>query len=254
MIQDLLKIEDYSEFHKQIQTLTIPELEEVIKFLDLPKNREINRDKMERCLGQRKRLLTKQFECSPENLERMRNVANLVKKHTEILRKKGNELYAQMLKIWQEKKNEPFSDFYVKLSLCVPFNDEDSILHLPDDNSGSDYIKMAEILDNFHNRFERNLTMCNNSIHYNSEKLEQSFDMDDDMKSHNNCPLLWEGLGRKFPELQKIPITWEFHHLIDHTEYALQDIIRINDVWGEVNVCWQHITDSAGKILCPETK
>ena len=256
MLQDLLNLENDREFHKQIRTLTIPELEQLIKLFDKQIRRSDHeaRHKIGACFGQRQYLLNERFDCSPENLEHLRNVANLIKKNTEILRKKGDELYAQMSKIWHEKKNEPFSDFYVKLSLRIHFNcEEDSILHLPDDNSGSDYVKMSEFLDDYHCDRANNLIFWND-LHYDPENnteqksflgdiLANAYDLDYDGKDNH---LLWEYLGRRHPKLLDIKITQEFHHLIDHTKYALQDIIRINDVWGDVKVAWQHITRQDG--------
>jgi len=251
--QELIKIENFSEFNKQIETLTIPELEQLIElFGEKTRWRWYDKEtyhKISHCLAQRKYLLNRQFECSPENLERLRNIANLVEKHADILRKKGNELYKQILQQWQDGKNKPFSDFYVELSLSVSFNDEDtSVLHLDDDHLGSDYVKMSEFMGRFHNDFERNLMMYDKRIDYDSENSDRSFDEDEDTKSFNYTPELWESLGKAFPKLTEIPITWAFHHLIDHTNYALQDIIRINDVWGEAKVCWQHITRATGEV------
>ena len=189
------------KFRKEIETLTIPELEQLIElFGEKTRWRWYDKEtyhKISHCLAQRKYLLNRQFECSPENLERLRNIANLVEKHADILRKKGNELYKQILQQWQDGKNKPFSDFYVELSLSVSFNDEDtSVLHLDDDRSGSDYIKMSEFMDRFHNDFERNLMMHDKRIDYDSEKSDRSFDVDEDTKSFNYTPELWEKIGR----------------------------------------------------------
>jgi len=246
--QDIFNLPE-EKFYEEIKTLTIPELEQLIEQFDkiIRKSDRETKYRMRYCLSRRIGLLTQQFECSPENLERLQNVANLVKTHADILRKKGNELYKRTLQELQDGNHEPFRDFYVELSLNVHFNGEQSVLNLPDDNTSSDYIKMSEILDRFDNHPERNLFLGGERIDYDPEILEKSLDLDDDMESHNGNPYLWEGFGRKFPELQRIPITWEFHQLLDHTNYALQDIIRINDVWGEVKVCWQHITSNSGK-------
>jgi hypothetical protein len=145
--------------------------------------------------------------------------------------------------LWEENKNEPFTDFRIDLSLEISHNCEDSILCLDDDNSGSNYLRMSELLDDFYfNR--RSDLIYNDRLNYDPEEktertfqpFESPYESDDKINYWGESKFL-----DKFPILLNLPITWEFHNLLFHSNYALQDIIRINDVWSEVKVVWQHI-------------
>jgi hypothetical protein len=251
----LMSIDEFlvnGEFYKQIRTLTIPELEElIIEFYQVLNKYHyyylLKKDILIReCLSMRKSKLDALFECTPKNIERLCRVDKMIKDRSAVLYKKGNKLYEQMHRIFQKGESKPFSDFNIELSLTVSYNDEHSILRLPDDHSGSNYEKMAEILDDFsvQNSFQKNLICFSCSVSYDCDKkdfaLVEKFPLSDIIDSES--ALWWEGYGRAFPELDKVPIGYQLHHLFSHAcGYSLQDIMRINDVWGEVNVVWQHI-------------
>ena len=233
MIQDILNLPE-DEFCEEIEKLSLPDLEQLITMLNCYKND--NRSKLKSCFFQRKHLLNDMFEYSPENIERLRRMAVLIKDRTAILHEKGNQLYNQMIQLWSKGSNEPFTDFAIKLSLHVSYNSEDSVLLLEDDGSGSNYVQMADILDLFHDASTHNL-IYKDRIDYNPERKYQSFQFEDEVG--------WRFSARydfsKFPELQDTPVYWEFHQLLDHTYYSFQDIIRMNDIWGEVAVIWQQV-------------
>lgn len=232
-------------FYEQIKGLTLPELEELIESLCTKKlgwiyTTEHNREKINVCLRQRCFLLNNLFECTPENIERLHCVANLIKDRTAMLYKKGNQLYRQMWRLWQANQNEPFTDFYIELELNISYNDEHSVLHLPDDSSGSNYHLMSEVLDSFYYKqyLIENLIMSD-TIDYDPERENQTFQFHEFEGIIDSWDEPW--FFEKFPKLIGLPITWEFHNLLFHSHYALQDIIRINDVWSEAKAVWQHI-------------
>ncbi|MDR2971199.1 MAG: leucine-rich repeat domain-containing protein [Bacteroidales bacterium] len=234
-IQEHDYFEDYLFTHP-IEKMTLPELEQSLETLVSDKNAD--RDKIDYYLSQRKEKLENMFECTPENVERLHFMANLIKERTTMLYEKGNQLYEQMYKLWKDGQNKPFVDFYIELSLQISFNDETSILHLDDDKTGSNYVRMAEILDDFYfDTYNRSNLILHNRIDFDAEKQKIFKFVDHDSKTDN-----WgeSDFFDLFPELQKLPIVHEFHNLLFHTHYALQDIIRINDVWSEAKVVWQH--------------
>lgn len=110
-------------FYEAIEKLTLPDLENFIK--GLSDEMEVNREKIKACLSHRKYLLRDMFECTPKNVERLHNIANLIKDNAKMLRDKGNQLFAQIQKLWQDGENNPFTDFYIKISLQIVFNDEE---------------------------------------------------------------------------------------------------------------------------------
>ena len=226
------------KFYNEIEKMPLPELEQLIATLIT--DADYNHEKISACLGERKFKLRKMFECTPENIARLHGVANLIKDRAAMLYKKGNELYQQMWQLWQSNQNDSFTDFYIELSLSISYNDEHSILHFPDDNSGSDYLFISEVLDDFYyQRYYIENLIVDNALHYSAEDSEERFGFSDYDGKIDDWGEFW--FFELFPELRTLPITMEFHNLLFHSHYALQDIIRINDVWSEVKVVWQHI-------------
>ena len=223
-------------FYEEIEKMTLPNLEHFIE--ELSAEMEENHEKIDVCLRQRQYLLTNMFKCTPENVERLFRVANLIKERVEMLHHKGNQLYEQMCKLWKDGENEPFTDFYVELSLQISFNDEEtSILHLDDDKSGSNYVRMAELLDNFYfDTYNQGNLIAMNTIETGANEFFEFFDCDGKVDDWGES---W--FFDQFPELRGMPIVYELHDLLYHSNYALQDIIRVNDIWSEAKVVWQHI-------------
>jgi len=221
----------------RIKKMSLPELESFIERL----SKEMGANhKIDVCLSHRKYLLRNMFKCTPDNVERLFRVANLIKERVEMLHHEGNRLYAQMCKVWQGGENKPFTDFYVELSLRISFNDaETSILHIDDDESGSNYLRMAELLDDFYSdTYNRGNLMFYERIDSDdaSEKIFKFLDCDDKVDNWGE-PWFFD----EFPELRGMPVVYEMHDLLFHSNYALQDIIRVNDIWCEAKVGWQHI-------------
>jgi len=219
--------------------MDLPDLEIFTEALG--KDPKKNSGKINACLRQRKYLLNNMFECTPENVERLFCMANLVKDRVAMLHEKGNQLYSQMCQLWSEGKNPPFNDFYIKISLRICFNNKwNSVLDLEDDKSGSNYVKMAEVLDDFYgDEYDYGNLMTNDCIEYDEGNNKEIFEFADSDGKVDEWDEPW--FFDKFPELQGLPIVLEFHDLLFHKNYALQDIIRINDVWSEASVIWQHI-------------
>jgi len=218
--------------------MSLPDLEIFTEALG--KEPKMNTEKIDACLSHRKYLLNNMFECTPENVERLYCMANLVKDRVAMLHEKGNQLYSQTCQLLSEEKNPHFNDFYIEISICICFNDWHSILDLDDDNSGSDYVKMAEVLSGFYyDKYDHGNLIVDNSMYYDGGFNKDLFAFADDGVKFDEWDEPW--FSDKFPELKGLPIVWEFHNLLFHGNYALQDIIRINDVWCEASVVWQHI-------------
>ena len=226
--------EERCAFYGQTEKLALPEVERLL--LEMSGDMRANHKRMDVCLSRRKHLLREMFVCTPDNAEGLRRMAILVKDRMAMLHDKGNQLCAQMYREWQGGGNKPFTDFCVGISLTVCFNDaETSVLDLGDDGSGSDYVKMAEVLSDFYH--DAPLVMLSREIHYDEGNAWEPFRFADvDGKVDE-----WREDLDQFPELRDIPSVLEFHNLVCHSHYALQDIIRVNDVWSEAKVAWQHI-------------
>jgi hypothetical protein len=108
------KYKDYFEkeyddsFGKAIEKLDLPNLELLIEvfFIEVLRKKSRNdREKLDACFCQRKCLLENMFECTPENVERLYRMANLIKDRVAMLHDKGNQLYEQMCQQFREGKN-----------------------------------------------------------------------------------------------------------------------------------------------------
>jgi len=233
-------------FYEQIEKMTLPDLEYFIE--ELSDDMKANHKKINVCLSQRKNVLKNMFECTPENVERLHCISTLINDNVKMLHDKGNQLYAQMSKLWQDGENKPFTDFYIEISLRIHFNDEEtSILHLDDDKTGSNYVRMAELLDDFSD-YDYNLgnLILHDTIEPGAREYFKFLGYDQEMNE-----LDWGEpcIFNQFPELREIPITWEFRNLLFYSKYALQDIIRVNDVWCEAKVVWQRITGQKSFVI-----
>ncbi len=102
----------------ETKDMSLPELEKTIitLFQHYWGKNEEKRMQLETCFHRRERLLWKQFECTPENVERLHCVANQIKDLTAMLHEKGNRMYQEMLQKWQANEKEDFTDFCERVS------------------------------------------------------------------------------------------------------------------------------------------
>lgn len=236
---------ELSEFSKRIDKCSISELENLaIQISEYKSDRYYKGLLSDLVLRRRRWLLNREFEGNEINTKHFMRVLSLFKKRENLLRKKADELYAELWKKWENGKNENFSDFYIEISLSPHYNWERSILNLKNDETTYNYGKIAEILDDV-NSTE---SIFSNRIDFDRQKFHENPFTDSERKSIQ-CLLFFEEprLEEQLYAFRDVPVTWGFHCLVDHTHYAVQDIIRINDIWGEVRVGYQDIFDQKGR-------
>ncbi|MEG2268104.1 MAG: hypothetical protein RSC68_27740 [Acinetobacter sp.] len=228
-------------FYDLVGKMELPDLEKLI--IGLAENMSCNAQKMDICLGSRKFLLDKQFECSPENVARFGEMMLLLKAETDKIFNATKTLYRQLHKQWQEGGINGFSGFEIETSLRIEFNGDESVLEL-EDNTDSKYVKMAEILDLYYGANWGGNLVDNSFDYEQSIELKQ---LDDDFFIENfGCHYGefqddWaeEWFKRDFPQLALFPFPYAAHQMLSHANYALQDVVRIKSFYSEIKLTYQ---------------
>jgi len=232
-------IKDWTLFWVEIEKLSLPELELMIKdlYLKFQKSKAYRDDRLNACLSQRKYLINRDFIFTPEAVNHIERVNSILTKSTAKVLKRTEYLYRQMVQL-KAKGDDFLDDFNVEGTVAVGYIGEESILTFDkDENNGqSDYQAMADVLDFTNNAFEylRTFSISDGSNLFPGE-TEDRFIIDDTMELNWNIELL------SAPELSFIEyFCYASHILFVDSRYSLSDIIRINDFWNEVKVTHQN--------------
>jgi hypothetical protein len=233
-------IENWKEFYAEIEKLSLPELEGRIKELHKEFQRSGARkdDRLNACLSYRQGLINKDFKFTQEAIKHIERVNRILTESTAKVLQRTGLLYRQMLQL-KAQGDDFLDDFEVEGTLSVHFNNEESLLTLDEDenNGQSDYMAMAEILDDTQSVYEFLMPF---SFSYTEGADWQASDeelgiIDRMLKSNWNIELLSE------PALSHIEyFCYASHLLFVDSNYSLSDIIRINDFWNEVKVTHQN--------------
>lgn len=233
-------IENWEEFQAEIENLSLPELETMIKELhnEIQKSSIRKNDRLEWCLTQRKYLINKDFKFTQENVKLIERVNRILTESSAKVLQRTGLLYRQMLQL-KAQGDDFLDDFEVEGTVSVHFNTEESLLMLDEDenNGQSDYIDMSEALDDTKKLFEL-LT----SFHFSYDEDADWQASDDELGiKDDTLKLNWniEFLGAT--ELSSIEYFCHASHvLFNLSDYSLSDIIRINDFWNQVKVTHQN--------------
>lgn len=150
------------------------------------------------------------------------------------LLKLRNKLHARttMLANTIVKDPEFDDDYEVEGTLMIPYNDEDSVLSLEEDDLyGSDFRLMNSILDSYYR------ALGQSSIGWGI-----SPDMDNFLDDGHT----WSDPPFDSEEFDNIVIGYALHDLCNHKHYSVPDIIRLNDFWAEAAIVAQSITGQTG--------
>ena len=232
-------IENWEEFYEEMEKLSLPELEVMIKELyqKFQKSKAYSDDRLNACLLQRKRLINRYFIFTPEAVKHIERVNSILTKSTAKVLKRTEYLYRKMVQL-KAKGDDFLDDFNVEGTVAVGYIGEESILTFDkDENNGqSDYQVMADVLDFTNDAFEylRRFSISDGSNLFSGEP-EDKFIIDEMMELNWNDELL------SAPELSFIEyFCYASHILFVDSDYSLSDIIRINDFRNEVKVTHQN--------------
>ena len=239
-------LENWKEYHDEIEKLSLPELES--RILELFKTLQQNclilkkDEKLEACLSQRKYLLNKDFRFTPEIVTQIERVNRILVENRAKLLTRCQILFRQMYHLIA-KGDDFLTDFYIEGTLGVGYY-EDKPFFDPgfDENNGqSNYSAMAEVLQWTESDFS---FASDFSFFYNEDAnpdaSNEELGLVDSLLEHNwNIELL------DAPELNHIEyIGYASHNLFVHSKYAISDIIRTRYFESKVTVAHQNLVDT----------
>jgi hypothetical protein len=227
----IFKMKDWKQFNREIENLTLTELETRIKELHSKFQRNKKDYRLSFCLVQRKYLMNEKFKFTPEAVNHIERVNRILTENEQKVWRRSILLYRQMMQNMLE--GDDFLDgFMIEGTVGVAFNNSDSLLTLTnDENEGqSDYETMSEILDDEKSPDYLELFLFSeadmDSINKSDEEL-----VGPRMKVNWNIELL------EAPELSHIEkFCYSSHALFCDSNYSLSDIIRINNFENNVVV------------------
>lgn len=233
-------IENWKEFHAEIEKLSLPELEVMIKTLykEFQRSRAYKDDRLEACLCQRKHLINSNFKFTPEVVAHIERVNRILTESTAKVLQRSKLLYRQMVQL-KAQGDDFLDDFEVEGTVAVEFCGEESVLTLEEDenNGQSDYVAMADVLEYTQLAFEY---LYSFSLSYrdnaNCIATNEELEADHMLETNWNIELL------DAPELSRIEyFCYASHILFVDSNYSISDAIRINDIWNEVKVTHQNL-------------
>jgi hypothetical protein len=230
---------EWDEFIANMEQLSLPELEELIKeqFKVLQKQRNYRDIKLNMCLCHRKWLINSNFKFTQNAVSHIERINRILTESTAKVLKRSRLLYGQMVQLKQQG-DDFLDDFNVDGSISASFNGEASVLILDEDeNHGqSDYIAMAEILNYTQLAFE-NLR----AFYFSYDDNPECQEIDEDRFKDDMLKLNWNIELLSAPELSSIDyFCYASHILFVDSKYSISDAIRVNDIWNEVKVRHQN--------------
>lgn len=232
-------IENWEEFYAEIEKLSLPELEAMIKTLhkEFMRSNDYKDERLSACLSQRRYLIDKNFKFSPEAVKHIERVNRILTESTAKVLQRTVHLYKQMVQL-KAQGDDFLDDFEVEGTVSVMFNNEESILTLEEDenNGQSDYQAMSEVLEDTQHAFEHLRTFT----FFDGDNVNCS-STDEELKTDNTLEVNWNIELLDAPELSTIEyFCYASHILFVESNYSISDAIRINDVWNEVKVTHQN--------------
>ncbi len=202
------------------------------------------------CLIHRAGLLNDGFRLTDEEFERFRAVAEMFIEKTAMMHRNARRVYTEAWERLKHGEAGDFTDFNFTASIHVAYDDENSVLEI-EDESGSDYVKFAEILFDYYSESRNPYAGGVSWPMYHEPGYDPdvvpddaffrdlfSIDLDESGENIDTTWHMW--LRDRFPRLLEVPVCHALHNLFDHSHYSLPDIIRIDDVWSEIRVEWQN--------------
>jgi len=170
----------------------------------------------------RQHKLNEEFVFTPEHIEKILWIDQEIKKCVHTLQKEGEKMVKE-LDLLTKKKNSFFNDYEI-LAVIDPkiliWKEESQSLCEPDEEDG-----IIDVIDNYHHE-------TNFRLEFNPHHAEHSCYFSD-----FNWNIL---IGAKNNEFANYHIGYGIHELYDHSLWSLQEIVKINAIWCDLKVEYQH--------------
>lgn len=183
-------------------------------------------DKVQTLLHQRRTILNKMFAATPTEIDRFKQVNEMLYDLTSQLFNRVKSLSGSCEKIADRSFDD---DYDIWGTLRVVVECEPDILTLDNDNYyGSDFLLMNHILSLTYDGHHGDIEWFNADAIVNEKKP-----MCDDDVSWNEYPFY----GRK--EFDDIVICHAVHDICNHKMFSIPDLLRINSYWAETKLTLQ---------------
>lgn len=184
------------------------------------------RDKVKTLLHQRCTILNKMFASTPAEIDRFKQVNEMLYDLTSQLFNRVKSLSGSCEKIADRSFDD---DYDIWGTLRVVVECEPDILTLDNDDCyGSDFLLMNHILCLTYDGHHSDIEWFNADAIVDEEKP-----MGDDGVSWNDYPFY----GRK--EFDDIVICHAVHDICNHKKFSIPDLLRINSYWAETKLTLQ---------------
>lgn len=220
--------ERLSEVESQIIAIAGSDIERSGDWTKMPDDRE----RIENLLESRRRVLNSMFRPTDDNMRRFRAVNERLYSLTLQLCDRVRSLNEKLPLVMDTPDFD--DDYEIVGRLRYSFNGEKSVLRLGDDEYyGSDFTLMIKLIS------ELNY----GTVKENIEDIGPRSILLDDGVSWDEYPFA----GRE--EFDGIIISHAVHHITNHQQYSIPDLLRLNDFWAEVRLTLQSITEQDGTRL-----
>ena len=180
-------------------------------------------DKVQTLLHQRCTILNKMFAATPTEIDRFKQVNEMLYDLTSQLFNRVKSLSGSCEKIADRSFDDDY-DIFGTIQVVVEC--ETDILTLDDDDYyGSDFLLMNHILYLIYDEHDSDIEWFNADAIAEDESL-----WSDDGDSWNEYPFY----GRK--EFDDIVICHAVHDICNHKMYSVPDLLRLNSYWAEVKL------------------
>jgi hypothetical protein len=194
-------------------------------------------------LQKRKSLLDERFEFTPKNVENIIRVNNILTENSLKVLEKAKKLQEEL----SAKSDDFAEDFEIEGTVQVSYNGNNSLIDFDpehDESCDSGRHHIAELIDfasSFDNNSREDLFYC----HFFKTGEAHSYPLFIEEGEY------WDYDFQTQSEFKNIRFCWAFHNLAEHSLYAMQDIVRINDFWNEVTVVYQNFNGNYKMIDIP---
>lgn len=180
---------------------------------------------LENLLLDRRHLLNGLLSWSSEVFEHFTKVNAYLQKLTSKLRERTVTMANKVSLLCDDPDFD--DDYEIEATLKFCYNDEDSVLHLDDDEHfGSNFQLMIALIDRFYHKNKNSAIIT----------ITPEFTKFDEMMNWVETPINPNVLN----------VCYATHRICCHSLYSIPDFLRMNDFWAEVNFIEQSITTQTG--------
>ncbi len=212
--------------------MSVVELEEFISYLD----RYGDDEQIDDCVREREYRLWHIWRCADVEFEHLKRVNAMVMEKFQQTLREAERLFDHL----KEVELPSFFRFTITASV-YPKSPERFNAEIADDGSGSDYLTMAQLLSRKAQE-EPYIHCFEATMSYDYEKKICSSNYGSGFDENGElCDWSYEtALESGMKSLEQIFVSHAMHSLLTHSDYAPQDVIRIEEFESKITVEYEH--------------